>query len=452
MCACGPDATCISRPDGQGYSCRCHLGKMGERCTEGEAVSVPSFDEAGAFVSYSPLTNVHHELRVEAEFLPRAPDGLLLFSAGKASPVEDFVALAMVSGHLEFHYELGSGTAVLRSVEPVALGRWHRVTAERVHKDGTMVVDGSAPVQRSSPGKSQGLNLHSPLYLGGVEPPLRPPTNASFQGCIGEVSINGKKVDLSYSFLRSRGVGQCRQSSPCLHAPCLHGGRCLPLPAGSPPFRCLCTPGFSGPRCERMADRCLEHNPCLGTLPRFSAVFSEGSYLALPGHLFPRGAPDLQDTIELELRTSSTEGLLLWHGAESGKAKDFVGLGLKDGHLVFSYQLGSGEATIISEDPVNDGEWHHVMAARQGRRGWLQVDGEEPVFGESPGTNIMANTQGSIYIGGAPDPRSLTAGKFLSGVSGCVRGLVLAPAGTPRHPIDLRHGAVGSSAVAPCPS
>ncbi|XP_072210311.1 basement membrane-specific heparan sulfate proteoglycan core protein isoform X3 [Excalfactoria chinensis] len=491
--ACGPDATCISQPDGQGYSCRCHLGKTGERCTEGEAVSVPSFDEVGAFVSYPPLTNVHHELRVEAEFLPRAPDGLLLFSAGKASPVEDFVALAMVGGHLEFHYELGSGTAVLRSIEPVALGRWHRVTAERVHKDGTMTVDGGAPVQRSSPGKSQGLNLHSPLYLGGVEPPLRPPTNASFQGCIGEVSINGKKVDLSYSFLRSRGVGQCGQSSPCLHTPCLHGGRCLPLPTGSPPFRCLCTSGFSGPRCEREADRCLEHNPCLhggtckdngcicpegyagsycqhgaalseldqdwqegsggsDTPGQFSAMFHEGSYLALPGHLFSHGAPDLQDTIELELRTSSTEGLLLWHGAESGKAKDFVGLGLKDGHLVFSYQLGSGEATIISEDPVNDGEWHHVMAARQGRRGWLQVDGEEPVFGESPGTNVMANTQGNIYIGGAPDPGSLTAGKFLTGVSGCVRGLVLAPAGTPRHPTDLRHGVVGGSAVAPCPS
>lgn len=243
-----------------------------------------------------------------------------------------------------------AGTAVLRSVEPVALGRWHRVTAERLHKDGTMTVDGSAPVQRSSPGKSQGLNLHSPLYLGGVEPPLRPPTNASFQGCIGEVSplrigagcprcrvpwlkplclaqvsINGKKVDLSYSFLRSRGVGQCGQSSPCLHAPCLHGGRCLPLPAGSPPFRCLCTPGFSGecrgagcvcaacawcvrsvlccacervqevprpcvpvspcattvspgPRCERVADRCLEHNPCLhsGTCKDNGCVCPEG--------------------------------------------------------------------------------------------------------------------------------------------------------------------------------
>ncbi|XP_066838054.1 basement membrane-specific heparan sulfate proteoglycan core protein isoform X7 [Anser cygnoides] len=491
--ACGPDATCVNRPDGQGYSCRCHLGKSGERCTEGEAVSVPSFGGAGAFVSYPPLTNVHHELRVEAEFLPRAPDGLLLFSAGKAAPVEDFVALAMVGGHLEFRYELGSGPAVLRSAEPVVLGRWHRVMAERVHKDGTLVVDGGAPVQRSSPGKSQGLNLRSPLYLGGTEPPLQPPTNASFQGCIGEVSINGKKVDLSYSFLRSRGVGQCGQSSPCLHAPCLHGGRCLPLPDGSPPFRCLCPPGFSGPRCERAEDRCLQHNPCLhggtckgnacicpegytgpycqhstalseldrdwqegsggGDAPgQFSAAFRDGSYLALPGHLFPRGAPDAQEAIELELRTDSAEGLLLWHGAENGKAKDFVGLGLKDGHLVFSYQLGSGEAVIVSEDPVNDGEWHRVTATRQGRRGWLQVDGEEPVHGESPGANVMANTQGSIYIGGAPDPRSLTAGKFLTGVTGCVRGLLLASAGIPPHPIDLRHGAVGGSAAPPCPS
>lgn len=69
----------------------------------------------------------------------------------------------------------------------MALGHWHRVTAERLHKDGTLTVDDAAPVKRSSPGKSQGLNLRTPLYLGGTEPPLRPPTNATFRGCIGEV-------------------------------------------------------------------------------------------------------------------------------------------------------------------------------------------------------------------------------------------------------------------------
>lgn len=36
---------------------------------------------------------------------------------------------------------------------------------------------------------------------------------------------------------------------------------------------------------------------------------------------------------------------------------------------------------------------------REGRRGQLQVDGEEPVSGESPGSNVMANTEGSIYVG-----------------------------------------------------
>lgn len=29
-----------------------------------------------------------------------------------------------------------------------------------------------------------------------------------------------------------------------------------------------------------------------------------------------------------------------------------------------SYQLGSGEARLVSEDPINDGEWHRVMALR----------------------------------------------------------------------------------------
>ncbi|XP_032935509.1 basement membrane-specific heparan sulfate proteoglycan core protein isoform X4 [Catharus ustulatus] len=474
--ACGADATCVNRLDGQGYTCRCHLGKTGERCTEGEVVNVPSFDEEGAFISYPPLTNVHHELRLEVEFLPLAPDGLLLFSAGKAAPVEDFVALAMIGGHLEFRYELGSGPAVLRSAEPVALGQWHWVTAERVHKDGTLVVDDAAPVKRSSPGKSQGLNLRSPLYLGGTEPHLRPPTNVSFRGCIGEVSISGKRVELRERFLRSQGVRPCSHRASCRPGtrgprceeeeeeeeakgchpsqPCLHGGSCV---HGS----CHCLPGYSGARCQ--------HRPALAELEQdwqegsgggdapgqFSAAFQDGSYLALPGHLFPRGPPEARETIKLELRTHSAQGLLLWHGAESGKggkAKDFLGLGLKDGHLVFSYQLGSGEATITSEDAINDGEWHRVTVTREGRRGQLQVDGEEPVSGESPGSNIMANTEGSVYVGGAPNPHALTAGKFSSGLSGCVRGLALESAGIPRHPIDLRHGAVGDSPVTPCPS
>jgi hypothetical protein len=92
---------------------------------------------------------------------------------------------------------VSSGLAVLRSHEPLTLGRWHRVSAERLNKDGSLRVDGGRPVLRSSPGKSQGLNLHTLLYLGGVEPSvqLSPATNMSahFHGCVGEVRSSPRK-------------------------------------------------------------------------------------------------------------------------------------------------------------------------------------------------------------------------------------------------------------------
>uniref|UniRef100_A0A8C0JBH2 Heparan sulfate proteoglycan 2 n=1 Tax=Chelonoidis abingdonii TaxID=106734 RepID=A0A8C0JBH2_CHEAB len=446
--ACGPDATCINRADGQGYRCRCHLGKSGETCMEGVMATTPSFNGSDSFISYPPLTNIHYELRLDTEFKPLSPDGLIMFSGGTGAPVEDFVSLAMASGHVEFRYELGSGLAVLRSTEPLALGQWHKVSAERINKDGTLQVDSSKPVKRSSPGKSQGLNLRTPMYLGGVDKSVTLPAatsiSSSFHGCIGEMSINGKKVDISYSFLESRGITQCYDSSPCDRRPCLHGATCMPT--GEYEFQCLCQDGFRGERCELSEDQCLLRNPCLndgkckanqclcpagfsgtyceqgmqtgGDAPgQYGAYFQDGGYLALPRHVLPR-------------------------------------VGANASRTPRSYQLGSGEASIVSEDPINDGEWHRVTAIREGRRGSIQVDGEELVSGESPGSNVMVNTQGSVYIGGAPAIQALTAGKFRSGITGCIKNLVLSsePGQPPRQPIDLQHRAEAGVNTQECPS
>lgn len=148
---------------------------------------------------------------------------------------------------------------MLQSTEPVTLGRWHRVMAERVHKDGTLVVDDAAPVKRSSPGKSQGLNLRSPLYLGGTEPPLRPPTNASFRGCIGEVRHPSPSPPGHLGPL-GRGQGPGVDPPPAGVPPGLHqweeGGFVLQLPA---------EPGCGAVQAElTLPARCL---PAWGPLP-----------------------------------------------------------------------------------------------------------------------------------------------------------------------------------------
>jgi len=65
-------------------------------------------------------------------------------------------------------YDLGSGRKVLRSREPITLGRFHRLSAKRYGRDGVLRVDGGRDVSGVSPGYLRSLNVRIPLYLGGV--------------------------------------------------------------------------------------------------------------------------------------------------------------------------------------------------------------------------------------------------------------------------------------------
>ncbi|XP_061591358.1 basement membrane-specific heparan sulfate proteoglycan core protein isoform X3 [Cololabis saira] len=516
--ACGPDATCINRPDGLGYDCRCHLGKFGNKCMGGELVTTPLFNGDESYIAYPPLTNIHDDLRVELEFKPMERNGLMFFCGGKKMKVEDFVSISMVDGQVEFRYELGTGQAVLRSPEPVSLGQWHRLVAERNKRAGHLKVDQGPTERRTSPGKAQGLNIHTPMYLGGVPSMLLLPKPANvsrmFDGCIGEVSINNKKVDLSYSFTESKLISECVDNSPCDRRPCLNGGDCMS--SAEYEYQCLCKDGFEGERCEVVKDVCQSNLQCqnggscvnglcvckpeytgfnceksqLLSFPevpwntgaseandspyQYAAQFRSDGYIALPRSVFPRSAHDSPETIELEINTHSNEGLILWQGVETngarklrkvhaskkepgehGKGKDFISLGLENGHLVFSYQLGSGESKIFSHKSVNDGRWHKITAVRTGKTGYIQIDGGNAQHGQSKGKSLMVNTKGSLYLGGAPDMAAMTGGKFSSGMMGCVRNLTLLnarPGQQAAQAIDLQAHAAQGINVQPCSS
>lgn len=93
---------------------------------------------------------------------------------------------------------------MLRSQEQVSIGQWHHVTAERFNQNGILKLDDGPEIRRSSPGKAQGLNVYTAMFLGGV--PLKDilpkPANVSmfFEGCIGEVCVKNYAMPSAQTF------------------------------------------------------------------------------------------------------------------------------------------------------------------------------------------------------------------------------------------------------------
>lgn len=73
---------------------------------------------------------------------------------------------------MELRFNLGNGPVILRSLQPIRLGQWHRVVAQRYRQDGWLRLDDDEDVATTSPGEHSSLDLDTNTYLGAVPPHL----------------------------------------------------------------------------------------------------------------------------------------------------------------------------------------------------------------------------------------------------------------------------------------
>ena len=71
---------------------------------------------------------------------------------------------------------------------------WVDIVVKRAERDANLTVADSAPVSGRSPGRTYGLTLLTPLYLGGynqsqISLPASIGALHHFEGCIGQVSV-----------------------------------------------------------------------------------------------------------------------------------------------------------------------------------------------------------------------------------------------------------------------
>ncbi|KAJ8259663.1 hypothetical protein GJAV_G00172030 [Gymnothorax javanicus] len=206
----------------EGYGCVCKRGFSGINCQNGivekSAGQTDSIAFDGrTFIEYhnavykseKAMLSNSFELSVKTE----STHGLILWS-GKSVERSDFIALALVDGHVQMSYDLGTKPVVLRSSVRIDDNRWIRIKASRTLREGSLQVGNEAAVTGSSPPGATQLDTDGALWLGGLERPsvarrLHKAYSTAFTGCVRDVIVDGVELHLVGDALNSPRIQHC---------------------------------------------------------------------------------------------------------------------------------------------------------------------------------------------------------------------------------------------------
>ncbi|KAK2589303.1 hypothetical protein KPH14_007854 [Odynerus spinipes] len=278
------------------------------------------------------------------------------------------------------------------------------------------------------------ITFREPLFVGGpgnTSGLERLPVRTGFKGCIRHFEANEHR----YRFpLAPQGdaangfdVEECT-ADRCSKVPCAHGGKCLTT--GGDTAVCLCPLGYTGDLCETRVDL---------QVPSFNG----SSYLRYPG---------LGDTslswleLSVTLKPTAPDGVIVYNGHHSDATGDFIALYLSSGYVHFTFDLGTGPATLRSDNPVRLGEWLEIEVSRTGRLASLKVEDDPVREILAPGAFTQLFLPLNLYLGGAPSPDLYSLKlKTTSSFVGCIQSVILN-----RREIGILAEALGGMNVGNC--
>lgn len=219
---------------------------------------IPFFAQSPvSYIEYRPLDDAFFKFYFEITFKPEKLNGLLLYSAQRGSD-GDFIALSLNAGYPQFRFRFGGEQVMLQPDQPVRRGEWHTVKVNRVRTNGFLLVNDQAPVNFPDRLRFYGLNLDGNLYVGGVPNLNSLPAGAiesreGFIGCISQLKVNGREVQLYQDAISTVGLTACET---CAEDPCNNGaGTCMESQT-TRGYKCLCREGYTGANCETEGAGC----------------------------------------------------------------------------------------------------------------------------------------------------------------------------------------------------
>ncbi|XP_058122412.1 laminin subunit alpha-1 [Anopheles ziemanni] len=299
------------------------------------------------------------------------------------------ISLTLYQGLLVFRVDYGDDTRLeLNTTERYNTGRWVEVEASRMYRRsttdvGVLKVNHDEPIH-GSPTKPIGATMLPVLsdnyYLGGVPPGFQtgttkaPGADHAFLGCVKGLLIGGSSYD--------------------------------PLDS---------TTHFG-----------IETS-CDSTIVQ--AGFLGHGYVELPSFSLKKRA-----NFGFVFRTMQPDCLLLLSAyptrvQDDYDSKDTLGnysVFLSEGRVNLWMDAGTGRIELVSNDTLNDGEYHVLTVVKQGRLVELRVDDKFQMSKTLQSSVVnMPGASGGLFIGGVPDDPSFDSlSKVFEGLKGVVANVV----------------------------
>uniref|UniRef100_A0A2K5XUW6 Laminin subunit alpha 2 n=2 Tax=Mandrillus leucophaeus TaxID=9568 RepID=A0A2K5XUW6_MANLE len=299
----------------------------------------------------------------------------LLFYLGSAKFI-DFLAIEMRKGKVSFLWDVGSGVGRVEYPDlTIDDSYWYRIMASRTGRNGTISVralDGpkasivpSTYHSTSPPGYTiLDVDANAMLFVGGLTGKLKKADAVrviTFTGCMGETYFDNKPIGL-WNFREKE--GDCKG--------------------------CTVSPQVEDSE---------------GTIQ------FDGEGYALVSRPI-RWYPNIS-TVMFKFRTFSSSALLMYLATRD--LRDFMSVELTDGHIKVSYDLGSGMASVVSNQNHNDGKWKSFTLSRIQKQANISIvdidtNQEENIATSSSGNNFGLDLKADdkIYFGGLPTLRNLS--------------------------------------------
>uniref|UniRef100_A0A3Q3FZG8 Cadherin EGF LAG seven-pass G-type receptor 1 n=1 Tax=Labrus bergylta TaxID=56723 RepID=A0A3Q3FZG8_9LABR len=449
---CKNGGECVNHLAG-GFMCQCPEGEYEKPYCEMTTRSFPG----RSFVTFRGLRQRFH-FTVSFTFATRERNALLLYN-GRFNEKHDFIALEIIDEQIQLTFSGGETKTTVAPYIPggVSDGQWHSVqlhyynmpnigrlgiphgpSGEKVAvvavddcdismaiRFGKQIGNYSCAAQGTQTGQKKSLDLTGPLLLGGVPnlPEDFPVRNRDFMGCMRNLSIDSKPIDMA-SYIANNGTtaGCPAKTNFCTNDVCQNGGVCVNK---WNTYSCDCPNGYGGKNCEQV-------------MP--SPQFFDGQALiswsdtditvAIPWY------------IGLMFRTRQPAGTLMQ--ANAGLSSTIT-LMVRYSQVRMEVMLRQQLVASLGfpQVRVNDGEWHHLLVELRSIKDGKDIKYMATVFldygmyqsveigNDLPGLKLQ-----TLHIGGLPGKGNHVNKGFV----GCIQGVRMGETSTNVANVNMARG------------